>query len=180
MSKSFLNIAGLPLGLRNNNPGNIRPTGDAWQGMIGTNEGFVVFQNIAYGIRAMATDIGNDIRLDGLNTLTKLITEYAPPSENDTQAYITRMVGYTGFGPNQVLPATDETLRKLIRGHIIVELGAQYSPMITDVDIQEGMSMMNGSLLAYFNISPGSGGAWLLYAAAAALFHTYRHKLFKL
>jgi hypothetical protein len=179
MSKSFLNIAGLPLGLRNNNPGNIRP-GDPWQGMIGTNEGFVVFQNIAYGIRAMATDIGNDIRLKGLNTLTKLITEYAPPSENDTQSYINSMVGYTGFGPNQVLPETDATLRKLIRGHIIVELGAKYSPLVTDADIQEGIAMMNSQLLDFFNISPGSVGAWLLYAAAAALLHSYRHKLFNL
>jgi hypothetical protein len=90
------------------------------------------------------------------------------------------MVGYTGFGPNQVLPETDATLRKLIRGHIIVELGAQYSPMVADADIQEGMAMMNGQLLDFFNISPGSAGAWLLYAAAAALFHTYRHKLFNL
>jgi hypothetical protein len=179
MSKSFLNIAGLPLGLRNNNPGNLRP-GEPWKGMIGTNQGFVVFQDIAYGIRAMATDIGNDIRLDGLNTLTKLISEYAPPSENDTQAYISKMVAYTGFGPNQVLPETDATLKKLIRGHMNVELGVQYSAMVSDVDIQEGIALMNAELLSFFNISPGSAGTWLLYAAAAALFHTYRHKLLNL
>lgn len=151
MAKSFLNRSDLPLGLRNNNPGNLRP-GDNWQGMIGENGGFLVFQNIAYGIRAMATDIGNDIRLDGLNTIRKLVNEYAPPTENNTALYISRMVQSTGFAADQPLPANAETLRKLIRGHMRVELGDSYAALVTDSDILEGLSMINKDLKNYFNI----------------------------
>jgi len=151
MAKSFLNRSELPLGLRNNNPGNLRP-GDNWQGMIGENGGFLVFQDIAYGIRAMATDIGNDIRLDHLDTIRKLVYEYAPPSENDTAAYISRMVQSTGFAADQQLPPTAETLRKLIRGHMRVELGDGYAALVTDTDIMEGLTMINKDLQEYFNI----------------------------
>lgn len=120
--------------------------------MIGTNGGFVVFKDIEYGIRAMATDIGNDIKNDGLNTIAKLVTEYAPPSENDTAAYIRSMVNYTGIPADQPLPTNHETLRKLIRGHMNVELGQQYSSMISDADIDAGLRLMNPGLLDYFKI----------------------------
>lgn len=157
-------MSGYPLGLRNNNPGNLRP-GDNWQGMTGVNQGFIVFKDIAYGIRAMGTDIGNDIRLDGLNTLRKLINEYAPPSENDTDAYIRRMFSYTGFSADQQLPANLVTLKKLIRGHMNVELGELYSSMVTDADIDQGLALMNSTLLKYFNI-PQSAATGLGVAVA--------------
>jgi len=151
MPKSFLNTPGLPRGLRNNNPGNLRP-GDDWQGMVGTSGGFIVFQDIYYGIRAMATDVGNDIRIDGKNTIRKLVTEYAPPSENDTAAYIDAMVRSTGFAADQALPGTRDALTKLLRGFMDRELGREYSSLITDADIAKGVSMVNPSLLEFFRI----------------------------
>lgn len=162
-------MSGYPIGLRNNNPGNIRP-GDNWQGMTGTNGGFVVFKDIAYGIRAMATDLGNDIRNKGHNTIAKLVTEYAPPSENDTAAYIRSMVKYTGIPADQPLPTDHATLRKLIRGHMNVELGNNYSSMITDADIDEGLQLMNEGLRSYFGIgavAAASGGILVVIAIAA-------------
>lgn len=180
MAQSFLNRSDLPPGLRNNNPGNLRP-GIDWQGMIGTNGGFIVFKDIAWGIRAMATDIGNDIRLDGLNTLKKLIYEYAPPSENDTEGYISNMIVYTGFSRDQVLPISEYTLLKLIRGFIKVEVGREYSNLVTDADIQEGVALVNDDLKEYFNIStagdePGTSNVGLfigLIVAAAGLYWWY-------
>lgn len=177
MAKSFLNQPGLPIGLRNNNPGNLRP-GINWQGAIGENGGFLVFQDIGYGIRAMATDIGNDIRLDGKNTIRKLVTEYAPPTENDTSQYISRMVSYTGFGADQAFPINADTLLKLIRGHIRVELGDSYAKMITDTDIQGGIAMISQELQEYFGIDgmqlPGITDPGIvigaIVAAAAAYF----------
>lgn len=151
MAKSFLNQSGLPIGLRNNNPGNLRP-GISWQGVIGENGGFLVFRDIAYGIRAMATDIGNDIRLDGLDTLRKLVYEYAPPTENPTEQYLSRMVEYTGFTADQRLPINANTLLKLIRGHLRVELGDNFATMVTDADIQEGLAMISQELQDYFQI----------------------------
>lgn len=155
--KSFLNRADLPLGLRNNNPGNLRP-GIAWQGVTGENGGFLVFENIAMGIRALATDVGNDIRMDGSNTLISLVYEYAPPSENDTQRYLSRMVALTGFQADQVIPVSAYNLAKLIRGFITVEVGDSYTGLVTDADIQEGLSLVNEDLRSYFGIGQADQG----------------------
>src|SRR5437868_14638373 len=89
------------LGIRNNNPGNLR-TGINWLHSIGANKGFTVFDSVEYGIRAMATDIRTKLN-KGKNTLDTYIPIYAPPSENDTTAYINRVADSTGFSPNEKL-----------------------------------------------------------------------------
>lgn len=162
MGKSFLNKPGYPLGLRNNNPGNIRP-GDSWRGMTGTNQGFVVFQDCSWGIRAIAVDLTTKIK-NGYNTITKIITRYAPPSDNNnTAGYIASMVAATGYGANQVLYPDTTTLQRMIRGIINVEVGPSYSGLIDANDIAEGVSMINS-----VNLPPAAavgitlGGAALL------------------
>src|SRR5690606_4163224 len=99
MPKNFLNNPSYPIGFRNNNPGNLKASGDNWVGMIGTNGGFVTFKDMSYGLRAMAIDLSNKIN-NGFDTIRKIITRWAPPSENDTEAYIRAMVQYTGIGEN--------------------------------------------------------------------------------
>jgi hypothetical protein len=142
MAKSFLNMSGYPLGLRNNNPGNLR-TGDNWQGMIGSNQGFVVFENLAWGIRALGIDLRSKIN-NGYNTISKIITRYAPPIENDTNAYIAAVVEFTGLSADHVLSADGATLRRLIRAIMNVELGTSYSALVTDADIDEGLAKVGG------------------------------------
>lgn len=147
MATDFRGQLTLPLGLRNNNPGNIRP-GDSWRGMVGIYKNFVVFKSIDYGIRAMATDIIGDIVNDGKNTIRKLITEYAPPSENNTEAYINSVATFTGWKPDQVIDPTIDNMAKLLRGMMNVELGKRYADMISDKDIIDGLSMVGVSLLS--------------------------------
>lgn len=145
MPKSFLNMPGYPLGLRNNNPGNIR-TGDNWQGMIGANQGFVVFQDLSWGLRALGIDLANKIG-NGYNTIQKIITRYAPTADNnDTAAYIGQMESLTGISRSKILTATNDTLLRLIRGIIHVENGSPYYTLITDSDINEGLSLIPGGL----------------------------------
>lgn len=156
MSKSFLHIASYPRGLRNNNPGNIK-AGINWEGAIGDDGVFVTFKNIAYGIRAMATDIGNDIRLDGKNSLQALVYEYAPPTENNTAVYLQDLVTWTGYGPTQALPRSETMMVKLIRAFMNKELGVSYSALISDADIKEGLALMNDGLKGYFGISGSAG-----------------------
>lgn len=169
MAKSFLNIAGYPLGLRNNNPGNLR-AGDNWQGMIGTNQGFVVFENIAWGIRALGIDLRGDIETDGGNTIRKLITAYAPPTENNTTAYIAAVVEYTGLDADHVLSADGGTLRRLIRAIMNVELSPEYAALISDEDINEGLALMPGGIDL---IGPvGFGFSVLLFGFALYLLAT--------
>jgi len=180
MSQSFIGRADLPLGLRNNNPGDIRP-GDQWQGMIGTNEGFIVFTDISWGIRAMATDLLNKIN-KGENTITEIITIYAPPSENDTPAYIRAVSRDIGVDPDTVLPMDQQTFHNLLRAIMNHELGDQYSALISGADIDQGISMVNNNLLSLIQATgiavanavdqvtgePGSGSALLVLLAVGA------------
>lgn len=89
---SFNNYLGrddLPRGLRNNNPGNIVKTNIAWLGKIqnGTDSRFEQFEHIGYGLRALYKNLITKIkRYDG--SIADIITEWAPPHENNTQNYI--------------------------------------------------------------------------------------------
>lgn len=78
----------LPLGLRNANPGNLRVGPIAWQGQIGENKGFVVFDTLRNGLRALARLLLIYQDRYGINTVRKTIERWAPSSENDTEAYI--------------------------------------------------------------------------------------------
>lgn len=165
MAKSFLNNSNVPLGLRNNNPGNL-VTGINWQGLIGSNGRFCVFENCAWGIRAMAIDLKGDIENDGLNTITKLIYQYAPPSENNTAAYIATVVAYTGISANTQLSGDRNTLKRLIRSFMNVELGTNYSALLSDADIFEGIDLMNGDVPTGAYVGLGISGLVLIGAIA--------------
>lgn len=144
MANSFLNNASLPFGLRNNNPGNVRAF-EQWQGMIGVNNGFCVFADVAWGVRAFLTDIRTDMR-QGQNTIRKLITEYAPPAENNTAAYINYVVQRTGIGADTILQENTDTFKRLARAIIEMEVGKNYAHLVTDADILEGISRMSGGV----------------------------------
>lgn len=73
---------------RTNNPLNIRfNKANNWRGQTTVHHGFVVFKTPEYGYRAAYVLLCNYIR-KGYNTPRKIITRWAPPAENDTQAYI--------------------------------------------------------------------------------------------
>lgn len=144
MAKSFLNNHKVR-GLENNNPGNLIRTNIAWQGKIphGQNpdKQFEQFENIYFGLRAMLKDLINDIN-KGKNTVKLLITEYAPPKENDTKAYIDSVSRTLGVTPNQKLTQIDSAfLIKLSRAILKVELGKSHSE-ITDSDIVKAITML--------------------------------------
>lgn len=135
------------LGIRNNNPGNLRYTPSIkWVGQVGENKGFSVFDTVEHGIRAMAMDLRNDIR-KGADTITKLITQYAPPTENDTKAYINRVVRDSSISANTKLSTDDTTLFKLIKAQIAVENGSSAS-YVTDQMIRDGITLMNGGSIS--------------------------------
>lgn len=150
MAKDFTTTPGVVLGLRNNNPGNLRDDGTNWQGKIGSNQGFVVFKNLDYGIRAYGKDITSKMNR-GLNTIAKIIAVYAPPSENNTQAYINRVSSVSGIDPNEAMKPNGDTLLRLAKAQFAVELGGQ-SSYITDSDIQNGLKLITG--LTFGDIIP--------------------------
>ena len=77
-------------GLRNNNPLNIRLGGDRWQGEVvpSQDRAFKQFSTMAWGYRAAFKLLNNYRRLHGCRNLADFIERWAPPSENDTHAYI--------------------------------------------------------------------------------------------
>lgn len=80
----------LPRGLRNNNPGNIRLGSCRWFGEIrpSQDEAFCQFRSMAYGYRALLRLLQNYRRKHGLKTIAEMIRRWAPPTENNTNAYI--------------------------------------------------------------------------------------------
>lgn len=78
----------MTLGEKLNNPLNIRYVdGQNWIGQTGKKAGFCKFQNVWWGVRA-ALMILKKYRQRGLVTIEQIISTWAPPSENDTEAYI--------------------------------------------------------------------------------------------
>lgn len=108
---------------RNNNPLNIRFTNIAWQGKKTdgkSDKDFEEFESRDYGWRAAYKNI--ETKMDrGLNTITKLVSEWAPPTENNTNGYIQFVASKTGIDPNAVL--TREDLPKIGAAMAAVESG---------------------------------------------------------
>ena len=152
MAQSFKGQSGLPLGLQNNNVGNIRPVGNGmWEGQVGVNKGFSVFDDVAWGIRAFATNMYSSINKHGTDTLRKYITRYAPESENDTSRYVSYVSNATGINPDAPIPTDVDNVRKILRAQMEIELGKRYADMVTDEDINEGLSRLSSPVASFFS-----------------------------
>lgn len=104
-------------GLKNNNPLNIRHNKDVFQGEVipSQDKAFKQFSSMAYGYRAAFVTLGTYLLRDRRNTISKIISAWAPPEDNnDTEAYITAVSRYAGISPNYVLTEKDGVLYQLI------------------------------------------------------------------
>lgn len=145
----------LTLGLRNNNPGNLRRTKILWNGEIADPEnkgkGFERFEYIEYGIRANAIDVIGDIKKDGNDTIEKLISTYAPPIENNTQNYIKFISNELEVQYNQPIHLDYKFVEKLLSAIYYMELGSKDAVKISGEMIQKGVSMINASAKKYLD-----------------------------
>jgi len=91
---------GLPLGLRQRNPGNIRP-GAGFIGETGQGSGYSTFASDDEGLRAIQRLLMTYGDEYGLNTIRGLANRYAPKSENPTESYIDFLSQKTGIGPDE-------------------------------------------------------------------------------
>ncbi len=105
----------LPRGIRNNNPLNIRLSKDRWQGQRPPStspegeKSFCVFESMAYGWRAAFRLLCHTYYGKyKLKTIRALITRWAPPKENNTEAYIRRVTDRIGIGPDRELGSPQE------------------------------------------------------------------------
>lgn len=83
----------VPRGIRNNNPGNIRNSSTVWVGEVvpSKDKDFKQFKSAAYGYRAVIKLLQNYRKLHGCKTISDFVNRWAPPSENNTSGYITRV-----------------------------------------------------------------------------------------
>lgn len=129
-------------GIRNNNPGNIR-WGDEWKGLVPetqrTDKSFCQFKAPEFGIRAMIIILRNYQSKYGLKTITGIIKRWAPPNENDTQAYIRSVAQATGTDADKPIDLTDSRkLFPLLQAIIKHENGTQpyeYDVFIRALDL---------------------------------------------
>ena len=102
----------LPRGLRLNNPGNIRISQTKWQGEVipSADKSFKQFKTLAYGYRALLKLVRNYFIFYDLNTIEKIINRWAPPSENNTKAYIDFVCKDANIGIKTTINVYDETM----------------------------------------------------------------------
>ena len=118
----------LPRGIRNNNPGNLRRTDTAWQGLAEqqTDSDFFMFRSPIYGIRAMARILIAYQVKHGLRTIRQIIERWAPENENDTAAYVEAVSADAGLPTDQPLDMhAYADLRPLVEAIIKHENGQQ-------------------------------------------------------
>lgn len=139
----------LPLGVRNNNPGNIE-WGSPWEGLVPRSQAtlpdgqrFAQFVDAASGIRAIARTLITyyDKRKanDGskIDTIAEVIERWAPSHENNTSAYANHVGKLMSVDPKAMINVKDyDTMRGLVVG-IIAHENAGYA--YPDAVVDEGL-----------------------------------------
>ena len=126
---------------RNFNPGNLNFAGQAGATLEpGANGRFARFSSEEEGIAALVRQL-RLYQQRGIDTLEEIVKKYAPPSENNTQAYIASMARWTGLSAGEKLDMNDpDTVRKLIQG--ISRKEGRYTPL-SEGQIMTGISIAN-------------------------------------
>ena len=122
-------------GIRNFNPGNIKDFGIPWNGLAAPEQmtleqkqemTFCVFTGPWWGIRAIAVILKNYSARHGLNSIHKIISRWAPGSDNNNPAryalYVADMVGVSVYETIDVMDY--ETMRKLVAAIVQYENGS--------------------------------------------------------
>jgi len=135
-----------PRGIRNNNPLNIRKSGDKWQGLktLQEDKEFFQFETIEWGWRAAFVILCKTYYGKyKLRTIRDIVTRWAPPKENNTEAYIRHVSDYTGIGPDRDLgdPQTHPTNWLLIGYAMAVMENGKTLPPIPMI---KGFSLATG------------------------------------
>ena len=113
-----------PRGIRNNNPLNLSFAGQEGATMEQhSTPRFARFASMEEGVAASVRQLAR-YQERGVSTLSAMISRWAPPSENDTPAYVQRVSRETGIAPDAVVNMRDpETVAALVQAMAKVETG---------------------------------------------------------
>lgn len=140
----------LPRGVRNNNPGNIIKSGIEWQGELKQTLGedkFEVFDTPEHGVQALGELLLRYQRGPRqIKNIRDAIGTWAPPTENDTAAYIAKVARDLKVADDAPLDFSDPpTLRALAVAIGEMECGAApFHEKYTDAIIDAGISAALG------------------------------------
>ncbi|EDJ5792427.1 hypothetical protein GFE25_06630 [Salmonella enterica] len=131
-------------GVRNNNPGNLVASNQGWDGELTSDGKFSRFDTPEHGIRALAKNMRTYQNRHDLNTVSQMISKFAPPEDhNDTATYIKAVSGMMDVDPEQHIDTSDAgTLTKLVNSIITVENG---SNPYTSQQISDGVLAAMGA-----------------------------------
>ena len=98
-------------GIRNNNPLNVEFSDrNPWNGQVGSDGRFAIFESVFYGIRAAARTMKTYRDKHGLKNVTDIVNRWAPPSDNNpTKNYIDFVANKAGVTTTQSLSLADYT-----------------------------------------------------------------------
>jgi hypothetical protein len=136
-------VASAVRGIRNNNPGNIRPGGGAWQGLrtVQTDTGYLQFTEMRFGVRAAAKLFRNYQANYGLRSVAQMIARWAPSVENDTASYINAVAQRVGVDAYAQLDLKNSELcYRFLRAVFRHECGIA-AEAIPEATIREGISL---------------------------------------
>lgn len=146
----------VPRSIRNNNPGNIVfDPNNNWQGQVGSDGKFAIFDSPESGDRAHAKVLENYQKLHGINTIRGAISRFAPPSDgNDTQSYIDNVSKQLGVDPDAPIDLSDPTINSALRNaQQPIEAGTAMPP------VQQVQADPNDPFLQAFNNATQGGNA---------------------
>ena len=135
MSRAFV-----PRGLRNCNPGTIRRSAVRYKGECddADADGFRRFESMAYGYRAMFVLLHTYSVRYGCRSIADMIARYAPPSENDTSAYVRRVARAAGIEPH----AAVDTRNGALMQRVVCAMSAVENGVPADVgEVRQGWEM---------------------------------------
>lgn len=119
-----------PIGIRNNNPGNIVESPITWKGEIDCDSRFECFSTPELGIRALALNLLSYYFNDNLKTVNDIISKWSPHHENDTDTIIQSFIDRYGDGDANVYDY--ERFREFVVNIIIQENG--FNPYGDEID----------------------------------------------
>ena len=129
----------LPRGLRNRNPGNIRRSAVRYKGETESDDAaFKTFASTAWGYRAMFVLLHTYRVRHRIATLRGMIARWAPPSENDTGAYLRTVVRRSGVDPDAEIDTRD--------GPTMTRIAAAMAPPARTASTKRRRNASDGSI----------------------------------
>lgn len=122
---------------RRNNPMNLRYSeNNNWIGQTEPTNGFCNFTSVEYGFRAAYITLKNYGKR-GYNTIRKIVTRWAPPSENPTQTYIKYVaLRMTHLGYGELYVDTADIRLDMKNPEVIIDLMVYMTRFESGIPIQ--------------------------------------------